>query len=139
MSTSTVRNTMPVKPRILICDDDIAFSTELIEALRMRKFPATALLTISEMRAAILGPSVLLLDLCMPDRDGIEILNLLANHERRDHFKIVMISGSDDGMLEIAAELCRARGLHLLGVFRKPLNVQELCNLLESAGVSRPD
>jgi DNA-binding response OmpR family regulator len=121
------------KPEILICDDDIEFSNELIEALAARGFQATALLTVSAMRAAILSPSILLLDLCMPDRDGIEILDILAKHERKSHFKIVLVSGWDERMLETAAKLCTLRGLELLGVFRKPIALQPLCALLDEA------
>jgi len=123
------------KPQILICDDDIAFSSELIEALEAQGFAATALLSLSAIRAAILAPSIILLDVCMPEPDGIEILKMLGAHERKHHFKIAMISGWDEVMLETAAKLCEAQNLHLLGTFRKPINVRELCEVLEAAGV----
>lgn len=121
------------KPQILICDDDIEFSKEMVEALEMRGFPAAALLTVSAVRAAILSPSILLLDLCMPGRDGIEILRLLSQHERKGHFKVVLISGSDEPALDAAAKLCRFWGIELLGAFRKPVALQPLCALLEEA------
>lgn len=121
------------KPQILICDDDIEFSTEMVEALDVRGFPATALLTVSAIRAAILSPSIVLLDLCMPGRDGIEILRLLSQHERKGYFKIVLISGSDEPALDAAAKLCRFWGIELLGTFRKPVPLQQLCALLEEA------
>jgi DNA-binding response OmpR family regulator len=123
------------KPHILICDDDTAFSSELIEALNIRGFGATALLTLSAVRAAIVGPSILLLDLCMPGMDGVEILQMLATHERRHHFQIVLISGSGETMLETAAHLCRALNLDLLGTFSKPVNIRALCELLETTGL----
>jgi PleD family two-component response regulator len=125
----------PSKPEIVICDDDIAFSSELIEALQMRGFPATALLTMSAIRAAILRPSILLLDICMPEPDGFEILKMLSTHDRRDHFKIVMMSGSDETMLINAGMLCEDSGLYLLGTFRKPIKIRELCELLETTGL----
>lgn len=121
------------KPQILICDDDIEFSNEMVEALEVRGFPATALLTVSAVRAAILSPSILLLDLCMPGRDGVEILRLLSQHERKGYFKVVLISGSDDAALDAAAKLCKFWGIELLGVFRKPVALQPLCALLEEA------
>jgi DNA-binding response OmpR family regulator len=120
------------KPQILICDDDIAFSAELIEALRARGFAATALLTLSAIRAAVLLPSIILLDVCMPEPDGIEIIRMLGAHKRKHYFKIVMISGWDEGMLATAASLCEAEGLQLLGTFRKPVQIRELCELLET-------
>ena len=121
------------KPQILICDDDIAFSTELVEALQAHGFAAVQLLTVSAVRAAILSPSILLLDLCMPDRDGIEILELLSQHERKSHFKVVLMSGMDTVALDAAAKFCQSRGIELLGVFRKPVALQPLRLLLEEA------
>lgn len=121
------------KPQILICDDDIDFSTEMVEALQARGFPAAQLLTVSAVRAAILSPSILLLDLCMPGRDGIEILKLLSQHERKAHFKVVLMSGWDAATLDTAAKLCESWGIELLGVFRKPVSLQPLCALLEEA------
>lgn len=121
------------KPQILICDDDIAFSTELMEALQTHGFTAAQLLTVSAIRAAILSPSILLLDLCMPGRDGIEILELLSRHERKAHFKVVLMSGMDPVALDAAAKFCQARRIELLGVFHKPVALQPLCALLAEA------
>lgn len=121
------------RPQILICDDDIEFSTEMVEALAARGFSATALLTVSAVRAAILSPSILLLDLCMPGRDGIEIIRLLAKHERKSYFKVVLMSGWDEATLDIAAKICETCGIELLGVFRKPVALRPLCALLEKA------
>ena len=132
---SKIATKVPAKPQILICDDDVAYSSELIEALRSRGFAATALLSLSPIRAAILVPSVILLDICMPQPDGIEIINFLAAHERRDYFKIVLISGWDERMLDAAARLCESHQLHLLGTLRKPVMIKPLCELLETAGV----
>jgi CheY-like chemotaxis protein len=135
MSTPVLNVSASRKPEILICDDDAAFSSELIEALHIRGFAATALLSLSAIRAAILAPSVLLLDICMPEPDGIEIINMLSRHERRDYFKIVLISGSDERMLAAAAKLCEYYQLDLLGTFQKPVTIKPLCELLETVGV----
>lgn len=121
------------KPQILICDDDIEFSAEMEEALRARGFAAAQLLTVSAARATILSPSILLLDLCMPGRDAIEILKMLSENERKSRFKVVLMSGWDPAMLDAAAKLCELWGIELLGVFRKPVALGPLCALLEEA------
>lgn len=131
MLTKTPVVTATFKPQVLICDDDTAFSAELIEALGMRGYTATALLTLSAIRAAILAPKILLLDVCMPKPDGIEILKMLAEHERKDHFRIVMISGGDERLLDTAGKFCELSGLKLIGTMRKPIVVRELCDLLD--------
>ena len=124
-------NLTSAKPQVLICDDDPIFSSELSETLRSRGYGAAALLSLSAIRAAIVGPSVLLLDICMPEPDGFEIMRMLSRHERRDHFKIILISGWQDAMLDTAARLCDAQGLCLLGAFRKPITIRDLCELLD--------
>lgn len=126
------------KPQILICDDDIEFANEMIEALGARGFPAAALLTVSEVRAAILSPSIILLDLYMPGRSGTEILKLLSQHPRRSHFKVVLISGWEGETLDAAGKFCKSLGIDLLGVFRKPVALQPLCALLEQAVAEQP-
>jgi PleD family two-component response regulator len=135
MSNTASHTASRSKPHILICDDDAAFSAELIEALKTRGFVATALLTLSSIRAAILAPSIILLDICMPEPNGFEIINMLSTHPRRDYFKIVLISGWDERMLHAAAKLCKAHELQLLGTFQKPVKIKPLCELLETAGV----
>lgn len=123
---------MSCKPQILICDDDTIFSAELIEALHMRGYAASALLSLTAIRAAIVAPQLLLLDVCMPQPDGFEILKMLADHERKEHFRIVMISGGDDNLLEAAGRFCETNGLVFMGTMRKPIAVRELCDLIES-------
>jgi PleD family two-component response regulator len=121
------------KPQVLICDDDITFSSELIEVLHMRGYVASAVLTLTAIRAAIVAPKFLLLDVCMPQPDGFEILKMLANHERKQHFRIVMISGGDDRLLAAAGKFCEVHELALVGTMRKPIAVRELCDLIDSA------
>ena len=123
------------KPQILICDDDREFSAELIEALQLRGYTASALLSLSAIRAAILAPNILLLDVCMPEPDGFEILGMLARHDRRHHFKIVMISGGEEHLLNTAGKFCELNGLKLLGTMRKPIEIRALCDLIVSAAL----
>lgn len=128
-------NPMPRKiagPHVLICDDDSVFAAEFSEALAARGFSPTAFLGLSALRTQLLTPTILILDICMPEPDGIEILNLLARHERRGDFSIVLMSGWDARILSMAAALCRFQGLRLLGTFQKPVAVNDLCALLEA-------
>jgi PleD family two-component response regulator len=120
------------RPQVLICDDDAAFSAELIEALQLRGYGASALLTLTAIRAAIVAPKILLLDVCMPQPDGFEILKMLAAHQRKEHFRIVMISGGNENLLAAAGKFCESNGLALVGTMHKPIAVRELCDLIES-------
>ena len=74
-------------------------------------------------------PTVLFLDVFMPDRDGLELLGLLQKHAYDG--QIVMMSGADSLYLNMAAASAKARGLRLAGILAKPWRKQEVQDLLE--------
>lgn len=123
----------PMKPQILICDDDLDYSQELIEGLGARGLAATNLMTITKSRASVLAPSILLLDLCMPERSAVDIAKILGEHPRKDYFKIVLITGCSQAIINSVSRQFEMRGLRLLGAFQKPVDLRSLCELLKSA------
>jgi DNA-binding NtrC family response regulator len=133
MNNLAVARSRPVKPQILICDDDLEYCQDLIESLGLRGFQASNLLTITKSRASLLAPSILLLDLCMPERSAIDIAKLLADHPRKGCFKIVLITGCSEAIIESVSRQFEMRGLELLGQFQKPVDLDKLCELLQTA------
>jgi EAL domain-containing protein (putative c-di-GMP-specific phosphodiesterase class I) len=75
-------------------------------------------------------PTVLLLDLQMPGRDGIEILRELASLGRDPDPKVLIASGLDSRVLTSATELGSSMGLAIAGSFCKPIALDELEVLL---------
>jgi EAL domain-containing protein (putative c-di-GMP-specific phosphodiesterase class I)/ActR/RegA family two-component response regulator len=74
------------------------------------------------------SPSVLLLDLQMPGRDGIELLRELASLDRNP--KVLIASGLDSRVLTTAQELGMSMGVDVAGAFCKPIALDELEVLL---------
>jgi EAL domain-containing protein (putative c-di-GMP-specific phosphodiesterase class I)/ActR/RegA family two-component response regulator len=74
------------------------------------------------------SPTVLLLDLQMPGRDGIELLRELSGLAARP--KVLIASGLDSRVLTSAAELGSSMGLEIAGSFCKPIALDELEVLL---------
>jgi EAL domain-containing protein (putative c-di-GMP-specific phosphodiesterase class I) len=73
---------------------------------------------------------VIIMDLVMPERDGVELLRFLA--ERRSTATIVLISGYDQGVLHSAQKLAFEQGLNVVATLTKPILYRELEQLLLS-------
>jgi EAL domain-containing protein (putative c-di-GMP-specific phosphodiesterase class I) len=78
-----------------------------------------------------LAPDVtlILLDLLMPEMDGIQLLRLLG--ERKCKASIVLMSGVGKRILESAERLAQILGLSIVGHLQKPLRVDELREVLK--------
>jgi EAL domain-containing protein (putative c-di-GMP-specific phosphodiesterase class I)/ActR/RegA family two-component response regulator len=74
------------------------------------------------------SPTVILLDLQMPGRDGIELLRELASLDRNP--KVLIASGLDSRVLTTAQELGLSMGVDVAGAFCKPIALDELEVLL---------
>jgi EAL domain-containing protein (putative c-di-GMP-specific phosphodiesterase class I) len=116
--------------RLLVMDDDAdvgAFFGQVGEDLgfdvRVLAEPTLFGQTVLEFR-----PTVILLDLQMPGRDGIELLRELATLECRP--KVLIASGLDSRVLTTASELGMSMGVDIAGAFCKPIALDELEVLL---------
>jgi CheY-like chemotaxis protein len=75
-------------------------------------------------------PNLVILDLAMPNVDGIELLHLLAEEHCRA--PILLMSGLDPSMRETALRLGRAYRLNMAGIVAKPIRAAELRELLDN-------
>ena len=69
-------------------------------------------------------PHVVALDLGMPGMDGVELLRFLAEQDYRS--PVLIVSGFDRRVLEIAFRLGEALGLNMAGPVEKPVRLEVL-------------
>jgi EAL domain-containing protein (putative c-di-GMP-specific phosphodiesterase class I)/FixJ family two-component response regulator len=115
---------------ILAIDDDPDFCDLITDTAEARGLSCTATTKPDEFLAA-LSPltSLILIDLMMPEMDGIELLRRLG--ERHCKANVVLISGVGKRIIEVAEELAKAHGLSIVGRLQKPFRVTELEDLFE--------
>lgn len=119
-----------VDNRLMVMDDDADVGTFFGQVGEDLGFTVRVIADPEQFTAAVLefSPTVLLLDLQMPGRDGIELLRELAALECRP--KVLIASGLDSRVLTSAAELGTSMGIDIAGSFCKPIAFDELEVLL---------
>jgi CheY-like chemotaxis protein len=128
-------NALPVKSlkTALIVDDD-AFSQALAHrVLSSLGFTECAVAQDGEEGLRCLSqmadlPTVILCDIFMPNKDGIEFLVALG--KRGFPGQVVLVSGGDPVMLDLAETLGNHGGLHVVATLSKPLDRQQLAQVL---------
>lgn len=74
------------------------------------------------------APDVILLDLFLPDLDGVEVIKRLANLDCQS--RLILVSGAEDKVLSSATRLAASLGLNVIGSLTKPFALRGLGKLL---------
>ena len=87
-----------MKPGILIIDDSLTVRMDLSEALESAGFVATLCSTLAEARGALLnGPfALVILDVLLPDGDGIEFLREMKSNEGSAKVPVMLLSSESE-------------------------------------------
>ncbi|MGO4312348.1 EAL domain-containing protein [Pseudomonas sp. KB_15] len=76
------------------------------------------------------GVDIAICDLQMDGPDGLDMIRFLAKY--RLARALIILSGTDQSILDGAAHFARSQGILLLGSLRKPMSPDALCQLLET-------
>jgi EAL domain-containing protein (putative c-di-GMP-specific phosphodiesterase class I) len=134
---------MTALSKVVAIDDDCDICELISATAQARGLKCTATASVATFLEAI-SPltSLIMIDLMMPEMDGIELLRYLG--EQHCKADIVLISGVDKRLMEAAQELAHAHGLSSVGHLQKPFRVAELDKIFEGreestvVPVSRP-
>ena len=118
---------------VLVVDDD-EFSREILRK-KLVFWGVTKIHMAHDGRDAIAilndlphPPDFLICDIFMPDMDGIEFIGALAKREFKG--SLILITGVNRDMLEVAQDIATLKGLRVLGAFTKPMHNEPLGQLM---------
>ncbi|MBI4978026.1 MAG: response regulator [Spirochaetes bacterium] len=112
---------------IMVLDDNDDVRDEIVEFLSLSGFSAQGIRCVSDALAVIgkTPPDILILDLRMPDMDGMQVLGKLRS--MGSTVDVIMASGYVDQEMEAAA-----KALGASAVLHKPLAVETLIAAIEA-------
>jgi EAL domain-containing protein (putative c-di-GMP-specific phosphodiesterase class I)/FixJ family two-component response regulator len=119
--------------RILVLDDE-SFMLKLLSRI-LANLGFTSVTLCDSGRGALESidagprPNLILLDLNMPEMDGIEFVRHLV--ERHYSGSLILVSGEDERMLQTAEKLVQAHKIPILGHLHKPVRPESLSLLLD--------
>lgn len=118
----------PSGKKIVVTDDDATLREILQDLFQERGHSVHAAADGEEALPLILRekPDLLILDLNMPLRDGLDVMKELKRHPALDRMKILIVSGSQSRGDRL---LCEALGAH--GFVPKPFSCEDLLRKAE--------
>ncbi|UUX48863.1 response regulator [Nisaea acidiphila] len=115
--------------KILVVDDEPDFAAFVADAVEELGHAPELATTPKEFASAYSNETdVIFLDLFMPDMDGIEVLRFLSENGSRS--SVVLMSGGDEALLKAGREIAQERGISVLGVLHKPIQLDSISDVL---------
>lgn len=123
----------PAPRRVLVLDDDQALMRTFMLMARHLAIEARTCSTVAEFEAAlaVFRPDAVLVDLMMPEVDGIEVLARIAP---RTDARILIMTGADKRTVQATLEVLAKAGTPVAGVLPKPFDMARLKLLIEEPG-----
>ena len=124
----------PAGPTLLIVDDEPDVRQLVRDVAEPMGWTVTEASSGRELmdRYASVVPDAILLDIIMPDMDGIEVLNWLA--EQRTSARIAVMTGYSATYTEVASALGTSQGLNIAHNLHKPFSIADLRHALTIVG-----
>ena len=119
--------------RLLIVDDEADFAKFVSTVATELGYDVIATTTAKSFQSAYLSavPDVIVLDIVMPDKDGIETIDWLISQSCRA--RILIISGYNPSVTAAAKAIGEVKGRLTVNQLQKPIKLAELRAQLKAA------
>lgn len=119
--------------KILVLDDETFMLKLLVSILDNLGYPTDFICDNGQAALELIGnpdncPNLILLDINMPEMDGIEFLRRLV--DCRYTGSVILVSGEDKRMRQAAEKLASAHKIFVLGHLHKPVSPEGLAGLI---------
>lgn len=116
--------------RLLVIDDDLDVREFVTRVARDANYEVASTAHFGEFKQLYrkFNPTIVIMDLAMPDTDGVKLLRFL--HAKKSKTEVILISGMDKKVLNSAKQVGQEHGLNMKGVLQKPIMIEELESLL---------
>lgn len=118
--------------RLLVCEDDPDVAAILRETLEQDGFNVDVVATMRDAATAIAQPkqyAALLLDLQLPDGDGVALIRRLRERDETRNLPIIVVSAYVDKGREVA----RSHSLNVVDWMEKPVDIERLRRAVSAA------
>lgn len=117
-------------PSLLIVDDDPTSGLIIVRAAREAGYQAVLVSNFKDFEQALNSQTgIVILDVLLPDVDGVEIVRYLA--EKKSNAGLVLTGDKDKRLLQSVETLAKAQKLWVVGALAKPFSSNELIDLLK--------
>lgn len=119
-----------LRPRVFIVDDERCILELISKGLEEAGFQPETFTSGREFERAVVleSPDLCIMDLSLPDIDGVTILNELAQQGYRG--RILLISGHSQQVLRSVSRMAEDYQLQIIGCIRKPFTMKPLLDAL---------
>jgi len=118
--------------RVFVIDDEPELVELLCDVVEMSGLSVQGFTNAGQFFEQVekfVAESILVLDLQMPDMDGIEVMRRLAVVDNAP--ALILVSGQDSGVLHAAEKLGRAHKLEIIASLGKPVKIEDFQRIIQ--------